>query len=135
MRYTMLLPLLLAPCLATGGQPDENGSYFPQKLTAQDLLYACASSSLTSQGRERQRYCTGFISGVEETLRYFGSGEPAAAALCFPRSMTARNYGDVFINFASRKGTDTGRPAVEVVREAFMAAFPCDRPGVPDALR
>jgi hypothetical protein len=132
MRYTMMLFLLLVPGLVAGAQPDVNGSYFPQQLTAQDLLYACASSSLTSQGRERQRYCTGFISGVEEAIRYYGTGEPAAAAFCFPRDMSARNYGDIFINFASRKGIDTGRPAVVVVQEAFTDAFSCDRtPGEP----
>ena len=133
MRYTMLLPLLLAPGLVAGEQPDENGRYFPQQLTAHDLLYACASSSLTSQGRERQRYCTGFISGVEEAIRHYGTGDPAAAAFCFPRDMSARNYGDIFIKYASRKGIDSGRPAVVVVREAFTDAFSCDR--APDEPR
>jgi hypothetical protein len=130
MRYMMLLPLVLVASLARGGQPDEGGNYFPQKLTAQDLLYACAASSLTSQGRERQRYCRGFISGVEETIRYYGTGESPVAAYCFPQGMSARNYGDVFIRYASRKGTDTGRPAVVVVQEAFTDAFSCDQPGV-----
>ena len=125
-------PGTLAPGLAAAGQPDESGSYYPQELTAQDLLYACASSSLTSRGRERQRYCTGFISGVEETIRFYGTGESTAAAYCFPRNMNARNYGDIFIRYASRKGTDTGRPAVVVVQEAFMDAFSCDRPGSQD---
>jgi hypothetical protein len=128
MRYLILLPLLLAVGLARAGQPDESETWLPQKLTAQDLLYACAASSLTSQGRERQRYCRGFISGVEETIRYYGSGEAAGAAFCFPPGMSARNYGDIFIRYASRKGVDTGRPAVAVVREAFEAAFSCQRP-------
>jgi hypothetical protein len=129
MRYLMLLPLLLAVNLVRGGQPDENGSYFPQKLTAQDLLYACAASSLTSQGRERQRYCRGFISGVEETIRYYGTGESTLAAYCFPQGMSARNYGDVFIKYASRKNIDTGRPAVVVVQDAFADAFSCEQSG------
>ena len=124
MRHTLLLSLLLLPTLAAGEQPDDNGRFFPQKLTAQDLLYACASSSLTSKGRERQRYCTGFISGVEETLRYYGTGE-SAATYCFPQGMTARSYGDIFIKYASRPGADTGRPAVVVVQEAFTDAFSC----------
>jgi len=128
MRYLMLLPLLLAACLARGGHAEESESYFPQKLTAQDLLYACAASSLTGQGRERQHYCRGFISGVEETIRYYGTGEPDRAAFCFPQGMSARNYGDVFIKYASGKGVDTGRPAVVVVQEAFARAFSCDRP-------
>jgi hypothetical protein len=130
MRYMLLLPMVLAASLARGGQPDEGGVYFPQKLTAQDLLYACAASSLTSLGRERQRYCRGFISGVEETIRYYGTGESPVGAFCFPQGMSAQHYGDVFIKYASRKGTDTGRPAVAVVQEAFTDAFSCDRPGV-----
>jgi hypothetical protein len=131
MRYMMLLPLVLAASLARGGQPDEGGNYFPQKLTAQDLLYACAASSLTSQGRERQRYCRGFISGVEETLRYYGTGESGGVKFCFPEGMSARKYGDIFIKYASRKGVDTGRPAVAVVREAFEDAFSCNQPEGP----
>jgi len=126
MRYLMLLPLLLAVGPVQGAQPDDTGTWLPQKLTAQDLLYACAASSLTSKGREQQRYCRGFISGVEETIRYYGTGDSAVAAFCFPQGMTARNYGDVFIKYASRKGADTGRPAVVVVREAFEDAFSCD---------
>ena len=129
MRYLMLLPLLLCASLVQGSQPDENGRYFPQKLTAQDLLYTCAASSLTSQGRARQHYCRGFISGVEETIRYYGTGEASASAFCFPQAMSARNYGDVFIKYASRKDIDTTRPAVVVVQEAFAAAFSCDTPG------
>jgi len=125
MRYMMLLPLLLAVGLVQGAQPDETGSWLPQKLTAQDLLFACAASSLTGKGREQQRYCRGFISGVEETIRYYGTGDSAVAAFCFPQGMTARKYGDVFIKYASRKGVDTGRPAVVVVREAFENVFSC----------
>jgi len=125
MRYLILLPLVLAIGLVRAEQPDESGTWLPQKLTAQDLLYACAASSLTSQGRERQRYCRGFISGVEETLRYYGTGESGGVTFCFPAGMSARNYGDIFIKYASRKGIDTGRPAVAVVREAFEEAFSC----------
>ena len=128
MRYLILLPLLLAMGLTRAGQPDESETWLPQKLTARDLLYACAASSLTSQGRERQRYCRGFISGVEETLRYYGSDESGRVAFCFPAGMSARNYGDIFIRYASRKGLDNSRPAVAVVREAFEDAFSCKQP-------
>ena len=48
---------------------DEKEQYFPKKLTAHQLLNLCAASSLTSGGRNRKRFCTGFVSGVEETLR------------------------------------------------------------------
>jgi hypothetical protein len=128
MRYLMLLPLLLTMGLALAAQPDDSGAWLPQKLTAQDLLYACAASSLTSQGRERQRYCRGFISGVEETIRYYDTGVASGTTFCFPPGMSARNYGDIFIRYASRKGVDTGRPAVAVVREAFDNAFSCSQP-------
>ena len=51
------------------GKGDTDQSIFPQQLTASDLLTYCLSSSLTDLGRTRQRYCRGFISGVEETIR------------------------------------------------------------------
>ena len=33
------------------------------------MLMACASSGLSRIGRERRRYCAGFVSGVEEAVR------------------------------------------------------------------
>jgi len=125
MRYRMLLSLLLFTLPLQAARPAEEDSYYPQKLTASDLLYACAASSLTSQGRERQRYCRGFISGVEETIRYYGINGSAGGSFCFPQGLTASHYGDVYIKYASRKGTNLARPAVVVVHEAFSEAFSC----------
>jgi hypothetical protein len=128
MHYLILLALVLGAGPALAEQPDKSGTWLPQQLTAQDLLYACAASSLTSRGRERQHYCRGFISGVEETIRHYGTGESGGAEFCFPAGMSARRYGDIFIKYASGKGVDTGRPAVAVVREAFEDAFSCHIP-------
>jgi hypothetical protein len=129
MKYLILLCGLLATVVTSAQeQAGEPEKYFPQRLTANDLLLACASSSLTNLGRRRQQYCSGFISGVEEAVRLHaqqGSDEESKP-FCFPNGMTAIRYAGVYMKYASRKTTDLNRPAVLVVIEAFADAFACD---------
>ena len=66
---------LLASAGNIAAQEEGMEPQFPQQQSAGDLLRACASSRLTSTGRERRRYCAGFVSGVEEAVRMLGSGE------------------------------------------------------------
>jgi hypothetical protein len=102
-------------------------SYFPQRLTAQELAAACASSKLTAKGRERRQYCAGFISGVEEALRIGASreGGPASGAVCVPENVTASRLADTYVRYVSTPDTSLGRPAVVVAMEALKSAFPC----------
>lgn len=112
--------------LVTFGAMAEQEDYFPEQMTARNLLKACASSSLTSIGRERQRYCHGFISGVEETERLL-RGELSAAPpmICLPHGKSASFYAGIFRKHAARKDTDLNRPAVVVVMEALERQFRC----------
>jgi hypothetical protein len=95
-------------------------SFFPQQLTARELLTHCVSSSLTRRGREQQRYCRGFVSGVEEALRL-----STAAPLCVPPGEAARNIADAYIRYAGRRTTDLEKPAALIVVEALEDAYPC----------
>ena len=62
--------VVIFPLVAAGEpQPETMEPQFPQQQTAGDLLKACASSRLSNAGRERRRYCAGFVSGVEEANR------------------------------------------------------------------
>lgn len=102
-------------------------SVFPQQMTAKDLVSSCASSSLTSLGRQRQRYCHGFVSGVEEAIRLGAmrrGGQPVGL-VCAPVETTARQFGEAYVRYASRRGVDLEAPAASVVAEALEAAFPC----------
>jgi len=99
-------------------------SIFPQQMTAKDLMFSCASSYMTSKGRQRKKYCSGFISGVEESARLF-NGMSIKPKICLPEGRTASQYTEIYISYASRKTTDLSKPAALVVIEAFQDAFPC----------
>jgi len=122
------VPLILTACLAGTAlaqeRPDE---VFPQQLSAKTLMTYCASSSMTDRGRQRQRYCAGFVSGIEESLRLLRirSSKQPVLSLCVPENATARQFRDAFIRYAGRPATDLNQPAALVAVQALQAAFPC----------
>jgi len=109
------------------GDTDTTQHIFPQQLTARDLLTYCSSSSLTDLGRKRQRYCWGFISGVEETIRLplHASSQPVALKVCVPKGVSSRNLAKAYILYAGRRDTNLARPAAQMVVEALSNAYPC----------
>ena len=106
---------------------DTNQPIFPQQLTARDLLTYCTSSSLTDLGRQRQRYCWGFISGVEETIRLtlHASGQPVALKICVPKGVSSRNLAKAYIQYASRRDINLSRPAAQIAIEALSNSYSC----------
>lgn len=129
MQRDFLLAIVLI-VLPLAGSADENTpseSYFPQQMTANELMQACASSSLTKTGREKRRYCHGFISGVEEALRlvHLDATSGNTFALCAPADTTSRDFADVYMRFAIRKDVDLNRAAALVVFDALGNAYPC----------
>lgn len=131
MKIPMLLTLGLLATLDVAAQEPvvDDEPYYPQRLTAEDLLRACASSSLSHLGRRRQRFCAGFISGVEETVRLQGQQDPTLSrtGYCFPQGMSARRYASIYKGYALRDDVDLDRPAVQVVIEALADRFGCDK--------
>lgn len=130
MRLLLFVIGLLA-AFATSAQ--ERGvtpeSPFPQRLTAKDLLFACASSSLSNLGRERQRYCSGFVSGVEEAVRLHRAQGLTyqERGFCVKEKTTSRELARAYTQYASRDSTDLDKPAALVVIEALEDVFPCTR--------
>ena len=108
---------------------DNNQPIFPQQLTAYDLLTYCSSSSLTDLGRHRQRYCWGFISGVEETLRLTlnANTQPVAHKICVPDGVSSRNLAKAYIQYAGRKGANLAKPAVKVTINALSNTYACEK--------
>lgn len=106
---------------------EEPEKYFPQQLSARDLLTACASSSLTATGRMRQRYCLGFVSGIEEAVRLLQLRDSSIAQtpFCVPSSTTARELANIFIRHASGPDKDLERPSASVVFDSLAKSFPC----------
>lgn len=125
------LLLLLITALAVPADAQEPGEeaekYFPQQISARDLLTTCASSSLTATGRLRQRYCRGFVSGVEEAVRLLQMEDSSIARppFCVPSGTTARELANAFISHASEPSKDLERPSASVVLEALSKRFPC----------
>jgi len=98
---------------------------FPQKQSARDLLNACASSRMTATGRERRRYCAGFVSGVEEAVRLLGLGKAAELTLCTPDDVTATQLANAFVRYGAGHESQLEEPAVGVVLYALAEAYPC----------
>ena len=84
MKWLITLFAALWPMVvAAGEEAPEPTTVHPQQLSARGLLKACASSAMTGPGRERRRYCDGFVSGVEEAIREGADGylyKPVTAA-------------------------------------------------------
>ena len=120
----MLLSLL--PLLALGQQSvTQEQTLFPQQLSASRLLEACASSLLTPTGRERRKYCAGFVSGVEEAVRILQEQHKLEASVCLPKGLSAKALSDVFINYSANRRHQLDKPAAVSVLEALTDAWPC----------
>lgn len=128
MRFSLLIVFFFMTGVTLAGEKDDGTEkYFPQKLTAQELLYYCAASALSSSGRNRQYYCSGFVSGVEESVRLLHAKgrDGNEKAICVPEGKPARHFRDVYIKYATKKTTDLEKPAAMVVLGALESAYPC----------
>jgi hypothetical protein len=124
----LVLVLLLAPFgLNAEEAPAEPPAYFPQRVSAAELLKACASSRLTAAGRTRRAYCEGFVSGVEESLRLAGRNAPAlASSHCVPAEVSARQLAEGYVAYAGKRPAQAlQQPAAAVVSESLAQAYPC----------
>ena len=96
---------------------------FPQQMSAQELLFKCNASAITSMGHGRGQYCTGFISGVEEAARFVQVG--GDKNICMPPNVSSRNMKDVYTRYALRNKQIMNKPAAEIVLLALRSAYPC----------
>ena len=129
MRFVILsvtaLLMILAPLVGAHTQEDAMGPQFPQKQNAGDLLRVCAASRLTSTGRVRSRYCAGFVSGVEETVRLLQQQGKIERRVCTPPDISAAALADVYVKYGTSHKGELPDPAVEVVLHALVDAYPC----------
>ena len=128
MRYVILFVLAIMAFsihAAESGATDE--SFFPQQLTAKELLLACNSSSLTIVGRKKQHYCLGFISGVEEGIRVYENElvNSASSIFCIPSKTKSKQLVDAFDKYAVANQYDLNQPAALMIVKALKKAFPC----------
>lgn len=107
-------------------QEEEMEPQFPQQQSAGDLLRACASSRLTSTGRERRRYCAGFVSGVEEAIRLLGPSGQSGPRICTPPDVTASALAEAFVKYGATHKGELDDPAAAVVQHALASAYPCN---------
>ena len=108
--------------------PMDTENFFPQQMSAKDLMTTCASSSLTATGRARRRYCEGFVAGVEEGMRLFQLTHSinAVPGICVPEGITSRQLRDTFVKYAPSKGVDLKQPAAVVVINGLENTFTCN---------
>lgn len=120
------LPLLLAATSTAAQEAEPMEPQFPQQQSARDLLMACASSRLTGTGRERRRYCAGFVSGVEEAERVLHPGGEVARTFCTPPDVSASALAAAFVRYGAEHDDELDRPAARVVLRALQQAYPCE---------
>lgn len=120
-----LLALVSSVSIAQQAPQDEMETQFPQQQSAGDLLNACASSRMTSVGRERRRYCAGFVSGVEETIRLLNLQGKSELQLCIPGKVSAAALAEAFVKYGAGHKGELRDPAAEVVLHALAGAYPC----------
>ena len=91
-KLFLALFCLTATPIFAADQSEAADTVFPQKLTAGGLQVYCASSAMSTTGRSRQRYCEGFLSGIEEGARVLGlaSKGKEQSVLCVPAETSAR---------------------------------------------
>ena len=103
----------------------EDETRFPQQMSAKDLQRACASSSLSDTGRQRRRYCVGFISGVEEGVRVLHKQHMLEMSICLPEKVSGRTLTNVFLKHTTDNPGQLERPAAQVVIDALSQTYPC----------
>ena len=124
--FVAICATLLLPLPGTASTPDDE-AVFPQQMNARQLMTFCASSALTAKGRIQRRYCDGFVSGIEEGMRWYKMTYPTESkiALCVPAGTSSRTMSRAFIQHATSKGVDLDKPAAAVVLEALKKEFTC----------
>ncbi len=122
----LLIVAVALPLLALAQGPEEEMEpLFPQQHTAADLLRLCSSSVMTHSGRERIRYCAGFVSGVEESARLLSIAGGLAHPICPPGRVSSRDLASTYLRYAGGRDRDLGKPAAEVALQALQEAYPC----------
>ena len=118
----------LSSTVALAASGHEPGSAKPPpipavKESAGGLLKACSASAVTPRGRLRLRYCYGFLTGVEETMRVIMGKQNV---LCPPPAVTIRELSQVYVRYASARPEVLQLSAVTVVARALQDRFPCN---------
>jgi len=124
--FSLILAMIAAP-LAAADMTAQSESVTPHRLTGENLLTWCASSSLTHTGRRRNRYCHGFVSGVEEGIRAMEAARSASSAplFCVPAGTTSRQLAKAYVDYTAKNKSGLDRAAAKVVLEALKDRFPC----------
>lgn len=117
--------MLVALGVAAETETDQVQPEFPQQQTARDLLTACASSTISNLGRARRKYCAGFVSGVEEAIRFKSQLLGVDNRICPASGITAQQFADAYLKYSNSHPKDLDKPAVEVVFAALKQAYPC----------
>jgi hypothetical protein len=124
-RIAVALFVMMISTIPAAQEGEDMELQFPQQQSAGDLLRACAASRLTATGRERRRYCAGFVSGVEEAIRLLDNGGNEGPRICTPPDVTASALADAFVRYGATHKGELKDPAAAVVQHALAEAYPC----------
>jgi Rap1a immunity proteins len=124
-RLFVLILLWLPLLVIAHEEVAEEEIRFPQQMSARDLQQACASSTLGNTGRQRRRYCAGFISGVEEGVRILHMQHMLEMSICLPEKASSRTLTNIFLKHTMDNPEQLGKPAAQIVIDALTQAYPC----------
>jgi len=122
-RLITLLLLLNVSSAFSNDHTPASETILPQQMSAQELLYKCNASTMTSKGRGSGQYCTGFISGVEEATRFVQTGN--GKNVCMPPNVSSRSMKVVYTRYALQNRQILNKPAAQIVLLALRSAYPC----------
>lgn len=99
----------------------------PGLLVASDLLPPCNSGFSADFNR-----CTGYISGVHDTVRAYEAWENLRE-ICPPARISPQELRNAFVDFVRRNPQHAGAQAASVVVLALREKYPCSRLPVTQA--
>ncbi|MEE4218993.1 MAG: Rap1a/Tai family immunity protein [Xanthomonadales bacterium] len=124
--FLLLLCVISTP-IAAAEMEAVDDIVFPQKLTAKELQVFCAASGMSNTGRQRQRYCEGFLSGIEEAVRVLGliRKTEMTSFLCMPADISAREMRSAFVRNSVAMEPAKDKPSAMYAIEVLGKSYPC----------
>lgn len=124
--FLVLLCMIAIP-IPAAEERVASDTIFPQKLTAGELQVFCAASVMSKTGRQRQRYCEGFLSGIEEGVRVLGliSKMETAPSLCMPADVSAWQMRSTFVKNSAAMKPAKNKPSAMFAIEVLEKSYPC----------
>jgi Ssp1 endopeptidase immunity protein Rap1a len=107
---------VLAAALAISSQPA-----LANYLTGKDLYADCSKP----QGTFGQGFCSGYISGVVDTLEHYQVSKGAEKSVCLPKEVSIGQVKEIVMRYLTQHADQRQYTAASIVWDAVRSAYPC----------